>query len=218
MLIERDQPLFISSPFKEKKLSYNERGKEGKEKKEESYDMWRNTTSVAGAGFDKWQRNCGGEVRTCPHLEQLGRGSTPLSRMQIVCQEDRKNPGAHTVIQGIFSVNFHTEGGPPARGPDRSIKFQRRNGNTWTYFTLLKSCLIRRKSGWENRFPCFRLIETLSGRRSFIAFENCFVDFCVSGAGILFFFLFFWKRERKGKRRNLNEEAEGYFFEVFLTW
>lgn len=68
--------------------------------------------------FDKWQRNCGGEVRTCPHLEQLGRGSTPLSRMQIVCQEDGKNPRAHRVIQGIFFGEFSHGGrssGPNTR-------------------------------------------------------------------------------------------------------
>lgn len=105
--------------------------------------------------------------------------------------------------KGFFSVNFHTEGGPPARTPDRSIKFQRRNGNTWTYFTLLKSCLIRRKSGWEKPLSMLSInwnsigppivLSSLSKIASWILRIWC--------CNFLFFLLFFWERRERNKDR-----------------
>lgn len=134
--------------------------------------------------------------------------SPPLSRACKLCvRRIVKIPRAHTAIRGIFSVNFHTEGGPPppplsSRRPDRSIKFQRWNGNTWTYFTLLKSLpySAEKPKAGKTAFPCSRLIETLSSN-----FRKLLRGFCC-GAG--FFFIFLRERFKRG-----------YFFElVFLTW
>lgn len=208
-LIERDQPLFISPLLFQRKeiICVHERQKEGKEKKKKKRRNRTTHDAIQRAlleRFDKWQRNCGGEVRTCPHLEQLGRGSTPLSRACKLCVRRmvkiRERIGWS---KGFFSVNFHTEGGPPARTPDRSIKFQRRNGNTWTYFTLLKSCLIRRKSGWEKPLSMLSInwnsigppivLSSLSKIASWILRIWC--------CNFLFFLLFFWERRERNKDR-----------------
>lgn len=152
-LIERDQPLFISS-FKEKKLSACTRDKkrERKKKKKKKGGIVRHMTQYNERCWSVLTNDKETVGERCAHVRISSNSAEglPLSRACKLCVRRmvkiRERIGWS---KGFFSVNFHTEGGPPARTPDRSIKFQRRNGNTWTYFTLLKSCLIRRKSGWE---------------------------------------------------------------------
>lgn len=166
-------------------------------------------TSVAGAGFDKWQRNCGGEVRTCPgetrqRVYSLSRAcKLCVTRMVKILRTGRWS------TEGFFSVNFHAEGGPR---PERSIKFQRRNVETREpTLTLLKSCLIRRKSGWENR-----LIETPSNAAFFHRFRKLrFVHLQLEFCFFLFFFIFLRGTERGGERRDSNERGSDIFFKLF---
>lgn len=90
--INRTWPAPLYLPFR-KKRNYLLAREGGEKMKKKSYDTWRNETSVAGALVSTNDKETVGE--RCAHVRISSNSaevSTPLSRMQIVCQEDRKNP------------------------------------------------------------------------------------------------------------------------------
>lgn len=197
----------LSPLSKEKKLSACTRGGKKWRKNRTTHDATKR--ALLELSFRQMTKKLWGRGAHMSASRATRQRSPPLSRACKLCvRRIVKIPRAHTAIRGIFSVNFHTEGGPPppplsSRRPDRSIKFQRWNGNTWTYFTLLKSLpySAEKPKAGKTAFPCSRLIETLSSN-----FRKL-LRFVVE----LDSFLFFWERD-------LNERG-GYFFElVFLTW
>lgn len=118
-LIERDQPFFISS-FKEKKLSACTRDKkrERKKKKKKKGGIVRHMTQYNERCWSVLTNDKETVGERCAHVRISSNSAEALSRMQIVCQEDGKNPRAHRVIQGIFFGEFSHGGrssGPNTR-------------------------------------------------------------------------------------------------------